>query len=107
MPILTNSDYQRGIRLASRSSKQPIDLTGFGFELVVKAQRGAAEALLTLTVGAGLTVPDPAAGIVQIAMTAQQTGDVGEGERVWALFRTDGGRRLCLASGKMIFRQGV
>jgi hypothetical protein len=32
---------------------------------------------------------------------------IGAGDRVWGLYRTDGGRRLALATGKMRVQQGV
>jgi hypothetical protein len=32
---------------------------------------------------------------------------IGAGDRVWGLYRTDGGRRLALATGKMRVLQGV
>lgn len=105
--IFTGSDYSRTLRLASRANRLPIDLTGQTFELVVKAKRDDSARLACLTLGAGLTVADPATGCVTLALTAQQTSAIGAGERVWALYRTDGGRRLALASGKMMVREGV
>jgi hypothetical protein len=59
MPIFTRSDYSRTLRLANRTTKLPVDLTGFTFELVVKATRDAADRLACLTIGAGLTVAGP------------------------------------------------
>lgn len=107
MPIFTKSDYSRDLRLLSRATKLPLDLTGFTFELVVKAARGDAQPLLALTLGQGLACPIPTSGSVQITLTAAQTSAIGAGDRPWALYRTDGGRRLSLASGKMIVREGV
>lgn len=107
MPIFTRSDYSRGIALKSRANGQPIDITGYAFELVVKAKRDDGSPLLCLTMGAGLSVPNSADGRVIMALTAEQTTAIGAGERVWALYRTDGAQRLCLASGKMTVREGV
>lgn len=107
MPIFTKSDYSRVLRLANRTTRQPIDLTGFAFELVVKAKRDDAQPLASLMLGAGLAVTDCSSGCVSMALTALQTSAIGAGDRFWALYRTDGGRRLCLASGKMIVREGV
>lgn len=107
MPIFTRSDYARTLRLADRTTKAPIDLTGFEFEFVVKAKRDDADPVLTLTLGGGLSCPDPGSGGLQLALTADQTTAIGAGNRVWALFRTDGGRRLVLASGKMVVREGL
>jgi hypothetical protein len=74
---------------------------------VVKATRDAADRLACLTIGAGLTVADPTTGCICMALTADQTSAIGAGDRVWALYRTDGGHRIALASGKMMVREGV
>lgn len=107
MSILTGSDYQRDIRLQRRSDKAPIDLTGFDLQMCVKVRRGDAQALLTLAVGSGLTIAAPASGVITLALTAAQTTAIGAGDRVWGLYRTDGGRRLALATGTMRVLQGV
>lgn len=107
MPIFTRSDYSRTLRLANKATRQPVDLTGFTFELVIKATRDAAARLACLANGAGLTVPAPTTGCITMTLSADQTSAIGAGDRVWALYRTDGGRRLALASGKMTVREGV
>jgi len=104
MAILTKSDWSGQILL--KSAGAALDLTGFTFDFVIKARRSASSALVTLTVGNGLTV-DAAAGKVTIVLTAAQTSAIGSGDRYFALYRTDGGRRLALVSGKMIVREGV
>jgi hypothetical protein len=105
MPILTGSDYSREIRFTS--GEAPLDLTGFALELVIKARRGIAPALVTLTIGDGLSIADPADGRVVMSLTAAQTTAIGAGERLWAIYRCDGGRRLCLASGRVRVRRGL
>jgi hypothetical protein len=107
MPILTGSDYAREIRLQRRSDKSPVSLAGFDLQLCVKAQRGDAQALLVLSIGNGLTVTDAAAGKVTLELTAAQTTAIGAGDRVWGLYRTDAGKRLALATGRMRVLQGV
>lgn len=105
MPILTGSDYSREIRFTDGAG--PLDLTGCGLELVIKARRGDAPPLVTLTIGAGLEVADPASGRAVMTLTAEQTSAIGAGDRLWAIYRCDGGRRLCLASGRMRVRRGL
>lgn len=107
MPILTGSDYDRDIRVLSHATKAPVDLTGFAIEMVVKAQRGDAVALLTLAIGSGLAVAAPTNGTITLSLTAAQTSLIGAGDRVWGLYRVDGGRRLALATGKMRVLEGV
>jgi hypothetical protein len=107
MPILTGADYQRDIRLLKQSDKSPVDLTGFALQLCIKAQRGDAQALLVLTLGSGLTVADPTTGTITLAMTAAQTTAIGVGSRVWGLYRTDGDRRVAIATGQMRVQQGI
>jgi hypothetical protein len=107
MPILTGSDFDRDIRLLKSSDKSPIDLTGFDLQLCIKTRRGDAQALLLLSLGNGLAISDAANGLIALSLTAQQTTDIGAGPRVWGLYRVDGGRRLALATGRMIVRHGV
>lgn len=107
MTMTTDSDYSREIRFSALSSRRPIDLTGFQLEMVIKAQRGAAVPLMTLTLGAGLTITDAAEGAVVMELTAQQMAQIGAGQRVWGIYRVDGARRLALATGKMIVREGL
>lgn len=105
--ILTGSDYAREIRLRARSTGAPVDLTGFALGLCVKAQRGDPAALRRFALGDGLSVADPASGVVTLAMSADDTTQIGAGQRVWALYRTDGGRKLALATGKMRVLAGI
>jgi hypothetical protein len=107
MPILTGSDYSREIRFQSRATKQAIDLTGFDLQMCIKAERSDLSALLVLGLGSGLTITDAVGGKVAMALTAAQTTLIGAGDRVWGLYRTDGGKRLALATGKMRVSQGV
>jgi hypothetical protein len=105
MSILTGSDYSREIRFTSGTA--PLDLTGCGLEMVIKARRGDAPALVTLTIGDGLDLADPVNGRVTMSLLAAQTTLIGAGDRLWAIYRCDGGRRLCLASGRMRVRRGL
>jgi hypothetical protein len=105
LPILTGSDYSRPIRFTSGSA--PLDLTGCGLEMVIKAKLRAPAPLLTLTMGAGLAVPSPADGIAILTLTGAQTTQIGVGERVWAIYRCGSGQRICLATGKMTVRRGL
>jgi hypothetical protein len=107
MPILTGSDYAREIHCRSRSTRQPVDLTGFDLQMCIKAQRGDPSPLLVLGRDNGLTISDAPGGVVTLALSAAQTTLLGPGDRVWGLYRTDGGKRLALATGKMRVTQGV
>jgi hypothetical protein len=85
MPILTGSDYSREIRFTDGAA--PLDLTGCGLELVIKARRGDGPALVTLSIGGGLEVSDPTSGRVTMTLTAAQTSAIGAGDRQWAIYR--------------------
>lgn len=108
MALQTHADWSRGVVLRSRATRGPIDLSGWSLELVVKAKRADDAPLLTLSTDSGGLELDPTAtGRFIISMSAQQTGDLGAGERVFAVYRTDGGRRQCVLSGRMIVKEGV
>jgi hypothetical protein len=56
---------------------------------------------------AGLTIIDALGGRAATSLTAAQVDAIGAGDRVWGLYRTDGGKRLALATGRMRVLQGV
>jgi hypothetical protein len=108
--IFTKADYTKGFTLRSRASKAPIPLAGWALEMVVKATRDAVAPLLTITSapGGGITIDAASVGRFVIAITADQMTDaIGAGDRVFAIYRTDGGQRSRIMSGRMTVREGI
>jgi hypothetical protein len=75
------------------------DITTWGIRFRIRRRVGAA-ALVTLTVGAGLTVADP--DTLRIKLTPDQTEALGKGDYVWDLERTDPGFEFQMAGGPFI-----
>lgn len=103
---MTKSDWAREVQLRGAGGAGA-DVTGWTFEFLIRAQRSSPTALLTLNSAPGIAVVDAPGGKIRLALTGAQTSSIGAGDRAFALYRTDGGRRLCLVSGKMIVREGV
>lgn len=108
MAIYTKADYSRGVTLRARATRQPIPIAGWALEMVIKATRAAAEPLLTLSTANGKLALDPAApGRFIIQMTETDTNAIGAGDKVFAVYRTDGGQRARVLSGRLVVREGV
>lgn len=76
------------------------DVTGWALALRVVSRVGAAP-LLALTVGAGLTVVDAAAGTIDFDLTPAQSAAPPPGLYLWTLERTDAGAEEVLAGGTL------
>lgn len=109
MSIFTKADWSRGVTLRSKATRAPIPIVGWALEMVVKATRADQVALLRLTTdtGGGLVIDPASPGRFQINMRADQTAAIGAGGRVFAIYRTDGGSRALLMSGRMNVAEGV
>lgn len=94
--------------LRSRATRAPIDVSGWALEMVVKAKRADTDPLLTLSTAQGGLSLDPATpGRIIIQMTALQTCAIGAGNRVFAIYRVDGGQRLAVLTGRLSLLEGV
>lgn len=108
MAIYTKADYSRGVTLRDRATRQPIPIAGWALEMVIKNTRADAAALLTLsTATRGLTLDAVNTGRFVIAMTKDDTTAIGAGDKVFAIYRTDGGQRVRVLSGRLVVREGV
>lgn len=91
------------VRILCRRFK-PRDITGWTLQLRVFDDRGGA-VLLTLTLGAGITLTDATAGDFMIVLTATHTGTtLGAGSFWYDLWRTDSGSETPMAEGTLLVR---
>lgn len=108
MAIYTKADYSRGVTLRHRSTRQPIPLTGWALEMVIKDRRADVAPLLTLSTANGQLTLDPDnVGRFIIAMNANETTAIGAGDKVFAIYRVDGGQRTRVLSGRLVVREGI
>ena len=91
----------------------PRDITGWAVTFTVKDGLGGT-AVLTKTVGSGITLTDPGQGVVTVALDKADTSALtvssalpaGKGY-VWDVKRTDPGHNLVLARGQLILEQEI
>lgn len=108
MAIYTKADYSRGVTLRDRATRQPIPIGGWALEMVIKAKRSDVAALLTLsTATRGLALDPLQPGRFIITMTPDDTNAIGAGDKVFAVYRTDGGMRVRVLSGRLVVREGI
>ena len=79
-----------------------LDLTGIDLAFMVKRRRGDADddALITATIGSGITVADPTDGTAVIELDDVDTDDLPVGLFHWELQATDADGPITLASGR-------
>lgn len=93
MQIYVGGYWNFAFQLYDQTNNVPIDVTGMTFECdVMSGNRRCPNILLTL--GSGITVQNAADGVIQIALTSDQTTQIGPGAIIGAFWRTDGGRQV-------------
>lgn len=101
----TKSDF--AIEITVRSAGVAVDITGWALEMDIRQNNALGALLLVLTTGAGLALTAPTQGKFSIFMSAAQTTVIGAGDRVFAIYRTDGGQRLAIITGRLSVQEGV
>lgn len=109
MAAFTKADFTAPFALRHKADKAPVDVTGWGLEFVVKATRASVDPLFRATTAinpAAFSIDAPA-GLIAIKIAAASMDAIGAGERVFGLYRTDGGRRERIATGRLNVLEGV
>lgn len=89
------------------------DITNWAVTFEVRAFAGSATALLSKTVGMGVTLTDPTNGVLQVRLLRADTVDVNgavliqPGRYVYALHRTDSGAATELAFGDFVLLEAA
>lgn len=88
MPIYRGAKYSKYPSFADRSTRQPVPINGWEFEMVLRSDAGAE--LLTMSTADGhFSVSSAENGQFRIYLTAEQTADLPLGNVNGALMRTD------------------
>lgn len=82
------------------------DITAWGLAFTLKA-RGGTAALLTLTVGDGITVTDAEEGTFLVRVTGAQTEALTADQYRWDVWRTDGDYPAVLVYGTLTVGEPV
>jgi hypothetical protein len=84
----------------------PQVITGWAITFAVYTALGGS-AVVTKTVGAGITISDAGKGIISVALAKGDTAGQTVQDYVWAVKRTDSGNTVFLARGQLILEQEV
>ena len=101
MQLYVGSLWNYAFQLYDETNNVPIDIAGMTFEFDIQSGMRRCPNVL-LTIGAGITVLNAVEGILQVALTSDQTTQIGPGEFVGTLWRTDSDRQvLAVFSGSI------
>lgn len=93
MQLYVGSIWDFTFQLYDQSNNVPINVTGMTFECdLMSGNRRCPNVLLTI--GSGITVQDAVNGVLTIALTSDQTTQLGPGALIGSFWRTDGGRSV-------------
>lgn len=85
------------------SAGAAVNITGWALEWILRSGAGE-RALLTKTVGSGVTITGGAGGVCQVAIADTDTDDLAAGRYWHALRRTDAGNEAVLSYGQVVLR---
>ena len=80
-------------------------ITGWALEWVLRSNYGHSTALLTKTVGSGITISNGAGGILQVAISDDDTLSMAPDTYCYTLRRTDATFEVILAFGSAVLKQ--
>jgi hypothetical protein len=84
----------------------PQDVTGWTFTWVLRQPASGATALISKTLGSGISVVGSAAnGVIDVAIAAADTASLASGTYFYTLWRTNTGSKTELAFGDAVLRQ--
>lgn len=83
------------------ASAVAVNITGWALEWVLRRDAGDA-ALITKTVGSGITITNGAGGLCSVAIADTDTDNLDEGGYWHALRRTDAGTETVLSFGEVV-----
>lgn len=101
MQLYVGSAWNYAFQLYDETNNVPVDVTAMTFEFDIQSGMRRCPNVL-LSIGSGITVLSALIGIIQIALTSAQTTQIGPGEFVGTLWRTDSDRQvLATFSGRL------
>lgn len=100
----TNTDWRQEFKVLD-SAGDALSLSGATIRLDVRNRAGTA--VLSLSVGSGLSVTDSAAGEFELEVDRTETADIAPGLYNYDLLIEINGLALAAARGIVFFREGV
>ena len=99
--IYTGEDATITVTIYSDAAQTtPQNITGWSIQFVVHGQ-GFATAIITKTVGNGITLTTPASGVLTITLAAADTASLIPGQYTFSIARTDTGAAANLTEGNL------
>lgn len=100
--IQSNFSLYKGEDVVVTDSMTPVtNITGWSLQFTLRKNYGDATALVTKTVGAGITVTDATNGVFKITLASADTANLALGNYVYDVERTDVGNRTVLSIGNL------
>lgn len=93
MQLYVGSYFTFNFQLYDQTNNIPINITGMTFEMDFQSGMRRCPNVL-LAIGSGLTVLDATNGIMSMALTSDQTTQIGPGAFIGSLWRTDTNRQI-------------
>jgi hypothetical protein len=102
MATVANFSFYKGEDVTITDTASPVtNITGWSLQFTVRKQYGDATALITKTVGAGITITDATNGVFKVAIANGDTANLAPGAYVYDIQRIDAGFRTVLSTGTM------
>jgi hypothetical protein len=99
--VTANLSISKGEDVTVTDTITATDITGWSLTFSLKRQYGDASALLTKTVGAGITITSAGSGIFTVAIARADTTGLDPRTYVYDIQRTDSGHQTVLTTGNL------
>lgn len=101
-PTIANVSFYKGEDVdLTVTLSPPTNITGWSLQFTLRKQYGDAAALLTKTIGAGITVTDATNGVFKVALASADSAGLELKAYVYDIQRTDAGNRTVLTIGNL------
>jgi hypothetical protein len=102
MATIANISFYKGEDVTLTVTMTPAtNITGWTLQFTVRKSYGDSTALITKTIGAGITVTDSTNGIFTVAIASGDTTNLDQRAYVFDIQRTNGGNRTVLTIGNL------
>lgn len=98
--VQANFSVYKGEDVGITDSMSPVtNITGWSLQFTLRRYYGDAAAVLTKTIGAGITVTDATNGVFKVSIASADTANLTPGVYVYDVERADAGNRTVLTIG--------
>lgn len=106
MATTADIEFIRGEDITIEDTVTGVNIEGWALSFAI-ARSYRDTAIITKTVGSGITITDPANGVFEITIDDTDTDGLPTGKCVWDVKRTDAGQEAVLTRGKLTLLPNV